>query len=181
MKKILRSSWVLKAALLLGLGVNGCSPKPTPQNTTPMDQAKSTRDKTGENNMAVTDAASEQNSIQSAIEKMLESEKKAAFSPIPKGCELRSAQVHGNVLTLDFSSEFNTLADAGDTTESEAQKKILASIRPFTGVEKLRVTVEGKPFNSQNTDWNTPFPVRLSDSAESGVGSKSGRSMETSR
>ena len=112
---------------------------------------------------------------------MLASESGAATSPIPKGSELRSAVMQGRILTLDFSSEFNNLADAGDSTESEAQKKIMAAVRAFPGVDKLRVTVEGKPFNSQNTDWNTPFSVRLSDALEPGEGTNSGRSSRNSR
>ncbi len=152
----------------------GCSPKASPQNPAAVSgpvPISSPANGTGDSKTA---SSSDDKTIQDAVEKMLVSEKNASSSPIPKGSELRSAMLKGDVLTLDFSQEFNSLADAGDTTESEAQKKIVDTIRSFPAVSKLRVTVEGKPFNSQNTDWNTPFPVRLSE-AEPGEVTRSRR------
>jgi hypothetical protein len=52
------------------------------------------------------------------------------------------------------------LANMGDTTESHAQKQLRAALAQFPGIEKMHVTVQGKPFDSQTTDWTEPFPVR---------------------
>ena len=82
------------------------------------------------------------------------------FPPFPKGTQLTDMSVKDGVATLNFSKEFNALANSGDTTESEAQKALRSALAKFPEVQKMRVTVEGKPFDSQNTDWSTPFPVR---------------------
>jgi hypothetical protein len=93
-------------------------------------------------------------------------------SPFPKGTQLKSVSVKDGVATLDFSKEFNALANNGDTTESLAQKSLCAALAKFPEVQKMHVTVEGKPFDSQNTDWTTPFPVR--DNAKSAGGEGQG-------
>jgi hypothetical protein len=82
-------------------------------------------------------------------------------SPFPPGTQLKSVSIEGDVATLDFSKEFNGLIDSGETTESMAQRELRKAASHVFGVEKMRVTVEGKPFESEATDWNTPFPVRF--------------------
>jgi hypothetical protein len=109
--------------------------------------------------------------IQDAVKKMLADEAEgsktlygdAGHSPFPRGTRLLSADLKDSVVTLDFSSEFSALANMGDTTESDAQKILRKTLAQFPNVQKMRVTVEGKPFDSQATDWNTPFPVRHAD------------------
>lgn len=83
-------------------------------------------------------------------------------SPFPKGTQLLNLNLKEGVATLDFSKEFNALANSGDSVESMAQKSLCATLAKFPEVQRMRVTVEGKPFDSQNTDWSTPFPVRSS-------------------
>ena len=51
-----------------------------------------------------------------------------------------------------------------DRPNDPGVKRTLAQ---FPTVKKMRVTVEGKPFDSQATDWSTPFPVR-EESASTG-------------
>ena len=62
----------------------------------------------------------------------------------------------------------------GDSVESEAQKVLREAVATIPTVEKMRVTVEGKPYESQMTDWNTPFSVRdtSEDSSATGAGSQ---------
>src|SRR5262249_7808678 len=99
--------------------------------------------------------------VADAVNKLLAEEKtpEGLNSPFPKGTRLLSVSITDRVATLDFSKEFNQLADAGETTESMAQKALRKTLSHFYGVEKMRVTVEGKPFESQATDWGTPFRV----------------------
>ncbi len=102
--------------------------------------------------------------IKDAVEKLLAQQDASDHPFIPKGTKLLSADYKDGVATLDFSKEFNALAEHGDTVESKAQKALQRALAGVHGVEKMRVTVEGKPFDSQATDWNTPFPVRDSGS-----------------
>ena len=81
----------------------------------------------------------------------------------PKGVKLETVTVQGGVAALDFSTEFNKLGSMGDTTESRTHKRLRAALAKFPEIEKMTVTVHGKPYDSQMTDWTTPFPVRLSD------------------
>lgn len=93
-------------------------------------------------------------------------------SPFPPGTQLIGVSVKEGVATLDFSKEFNALANSGDSVESAAQKSLRSTLAKFPHVQKMRVTVDGKAFDSQNTDWNTPFPVR--DGAQKGAGEAQG-------
>lgn len=96
-------------------------------------------------------------------------------NPFPRGTRLLTAHLELGVASLDFSSEFNALADSGETTESNAQKALRNALSSVPGIDKMRVTVEGKPFQSQATDWNTPFPVKSTDSGASAGGEMPGR------
>ena len=81
----------------------------------------------------------------------------------PKGAKLETVTVHEGVAALDFSPEFGRLSSLGDSTESRAQKQLRSALAKFPEIQKMTVTVHGKPYDSQMTDWTTPFPVRLSD------------------
>jgi hypothetical protein len=94
--------------------------------------------------------------LKEAIVSLLKQETKT----FPAGTRLKSVDLKDGVASLDFSSEFNGLANMGESGESLAQKRLQATLAQFPTVEKMRVTVEGRPFDSQATDWNTPFSVR---------------------
>ena len=96
----------------------------------------------------------------------------------PKGVLLENVDIKENVATLNFSAEFNQVANMGETGESEVQKALIRIVAAHSGVEKMRVTVNRKPFDSQATDWNTPFSVRPSatgDANSAAANAKAGR------
>ncbi len=95
--------------------------------------------------------------IRDAVEKALSAGEGKIF---PKGTTLKSADLNDGTVTLDMSKEFNKLGDMGDSVESAAQKTLREAVATIPTVEKMRVTVEGKPYDSQMTDWATPFSVR---------------------
>ena len=101
--------------------------------------------------------------IKDRLEEILAAEARSESSPFPKGTKLKSVNLEDGVLTIDFSREFNQLANMGESAESETQKTLRRAMEGFSNVLKMRVTVEGKPFESQATDWNTPFPVHGAD------------------
>jgi hypothetical protein len=82
----------------------------------------------------------------------------------PSGVQVKSVTLADGVVSIDFSHEFGELANSGETVESDAQHALRKTLSRFTSIEKMRVTVDGKPFESQATDWYTPFPVRDSES-----------------
>jgi hypothetical protein len=88
----------------------------------------------------------------------------------PRGVAVTGLVVQGGVADVDFNKQFNGLTSMGDSTEAAAQKHLRAALAAFPAIEKMRVTVQGKPFDSQMTDWTTPFPVRES-AEEKAVGS----------
>jgi hypothetical protein len=81
----------------------------------------------------------------------------------PSGVQVKSVTIADRVVTVDFSHEFGELANKGETVESDAQYSLRKVLAKFTTIDKMRVTVEGKPFDSQATDWYTPFAVREAD------------------
>lgn len=92
---------------------------------------------------------------------------KAHSDLFPKGTDLQSVVIHNRMATLDFNPAFNGLANMGETTESRAQKALRAALAKFPDIDKMNVTVNGKPFDSQATDWTTPFPVRQTEEEKS--------------
>ena len=98
----------------------------------------------------------------------------------PKGVALKSIVITSGVATLDFNGEFNRLANMGDSTESAAQKHLRAVLSGFPAIRMMRVTVLGKPFDSQTADWTTPIPVRQSDAEKDSVDKKSDGSTKPS-
>ncbi len=97
--------------------------------------------------------------VTSAVDALIAQQETAKYPCLPHGVKLRSVTLKDDVATLDFNSRFNSLANMGDTTESQAQKALRTAVGTVNGVEKMNVTVDGKPFDSQMTDWSTPFDV----------------------
>lgn len=147
--------------LLLGAALYGCHNEPAavPVLAAPAPPAPTPPTAT------IPPAPGGQTPIKDALTALITTQ---GFPPFPKGTQLVSLNLKDGVATLDFSKEFNALANSGDSTESAAQKSLRAALAKFPEVQKMRVTVEGKPFDSQNTDWTTPFPVR--DGAPAGGG-----------
>ncbi len=79
---------------------------------------------------------------------------------MPQGTRLLDLRVKDGVATVDLSREFNTLRQGGDTGESQAQNALRKTLAQFPQVKSMRVLVEGKPFESEHTDWTEPIPVR---------------------
>ena len=97
----------------------------------------------------------------------------------PKGTHLLSVDVKDTLATVDVSKEFNQLQNKGESYEGAAQKKLCAALAPFSQIETMRLTVEGKDYESQAADWRK-VPVRVSgDSAESSKSFKSTRTTPT--
>ncbi|CEK19720.1 GerMN domain-containing protein [Chthonomonas calidirosea] len=159
MKSIDRNRFLLYGftTVLLSVWLTGCnkpsstSPSgptntvpPAPVTSPPVTQPPSTVSET-----PVTDA----------INRLLKEQATTSYPVLPRGTKLLGARVKDGVAYLDFNSAFNQLANMGDTTESEAQKALRRALQGIPGVRMMAVTVEGKPFQSQMTDWTTPFPV----------------------
>jgi predicted small lipoprotein YifL len=171
---IKRNLFVLPA-LLLTLGiVAGCGPKTPPASSVVAPTPPASLPERAQAEPSVGNQAVSKTPIKDSVEKLLTQQEASDHPFIPKGTKLLSADFKDGVATLDFSHEFNALADRGDTVESEAQKALRRALASVQGVDKMRVTVEGHPFESQATDWNTPFPVRDTE------GDGEARGIETS-
>ena len=83
----------------------------------------------------------------------------SADQVFPHGVKVLKVTVKDTVVSVDFSKEFSALANSGESTESAAQKLIRSTLAKEHGIERVSVSVEGHAFDSQATDWSTPFPV----------------------
>lgn len=81
----------------------------------------------------------------------------------PPDVSVLDVSVEDKIARIDFNDKFDKLAEMGDTAESQAQKLLRATLAKFESIDNMSVTVEGRSFNSQHTDWFTPFPVRMTD------------------
>ena len=152
---------LLFAAFIAGCNRNSGSEPAKP--TTPSEQSASPQT----NGQAVPPASGltvSDTPIKDAVEKLLTQQADTDAPFIPKGTRLLGADFKDGVASLDFSKEFGALANHGDTVESKAQHALRHALARVHGVEKMRVTVEGQPFDSQSTDWNTPFAVHEAES-----------------
>jgi len=104
--------------------------------------------------------------VKDAVQQMLAQQQARTYSVIPKGTRLLSVNLKDGVATLDFSKEFGKLADMGESTESKAQKLLIRTLAPISGVEQVTITVEGKPYEGQDGVWNR-LDVRMQNGAES--------------
>jgi hypothetical protein len=157
-RTLLFAALAISAALWLA---TGCTPAPPPVSPVPPSNPAA-QPGTPIAGAAPNREIADTTPIRDAIATTL----KRNASLFPKGTQLANVSVRDGVATLDFSPEFNHLANMGDTTESHAQKQLRAALAPFPEIEKMHVTVQGKPFDSQTTDWTEPFPVR--DAADVG-------------
>jgi hypothetical protein len=146
---------VLGATALFALVLCGCGKQPSePVNSAPAPPPPGTAVPT------TPTQTTAKTPVKDSVEELLQADALKAYPTFPKGTRLLSADLKDRIVTLDFSQEFNGLANSGESVESEAQKELRSALAKIPGVDKMRVTVEGKPFDSQATDWNTPFSVR---------------------
>ena len=66
---------------------------------------------------------------------------------VPENCGVRSVQMKNGVCTIDFTSEFASVASASDGGQQALQAIVFTASR-FPGVKKVSVTVDGKPFQA---------------------------------
>lgn len=99
--------------------------------------------------------------IRAALEALLEA-KPGPNEPriFPQGVRVLDVRVQDGVASINVSQEFNQLKQMGDTTEALAQRALLQTLAQFPQVQSMLVLVNGKPFESEHSDWTEPIPVR---------------------
>ncbi len=83
----------------------------------------------------------------------------------PEGVRVLGVRVQDGVATINMSEEFNRLKEMGDTPESLAQRALIQTLAQFPQVRSMLVLVNGKPFQSEHSDWTEPIPVRTESTA----------------
>lgn len=148
-------------ALVLTLALWGCNRSEAPGNTPP--PAEQTRPP-----VAATPQPPQSRSASETLRDQVQAylTQRGDGALLPRNVRLLDVRIERGVVTLDFSKEFQQLANMGDTTEAMVQRDLRRLVSRFPGAERMRVTVEGGPFDSQMTDWSTPFPVRDTAQAE---------------
>jgi hypothetical protein len=164
-----RLRFALPCVILLGAALYGCHSEPV---AAPVQAAPAPVAPVQKEAVVVPTAPGGMTPIKDALTRLLAEQ---SSSPFPKGTRLIALDVKEGIAVLDFSKEFHALANSGDTTESMAMKALRSTLGEFPEVQKMRVTVEGKPFDSQNTDWTTPFPVRDGAPTTGGEGQGGGK------
>ncbi len=151
-----RNPIALSVSVLLVCLATACTPLQSPNGPVSPSGAVAGPAVTTPDASAPVQEMSDTSKVEDAIQQAIQ-QHPAAF---PKGAHPITVAVRGGVATVDFSPEFNQLANMGDSTESAAQKHLRAAMATFPSIQQMRVTVDGKAFDSQVTDWDTPFPVR---------------------
>ncbi len=80
----------------------------------------------------------------------------------PKGTRLLSAELKGNTLVLNFSSELVDHFEGGSDTEAALINAITRSASSFPGVQKVQILIEGKSVESigGHLDISQPLPIQ---------------------
>ena len=139
---------------------NSAPPAPPAVTSQPTPPVETHATKTSDTETAPDNPDGDEKTIRASVEKTLtEPGAKGGNSPFPPGTRVLSVTLEDAVVTLDLSSEFNQIKSMGDTTEGLAQRALRKTLSKFANLDKMRVTVDGKPFDSEMTDWNTPFRI----------------------
>ena len=117
-------------------------------------------------------AATQAERIKKEVEAALQSNPNGVF---PKGVKINRVEIKEGVTSLDFNSAFNQVANLGESGESDAQKELMRTVAGCGVAQKMRVTVEGRPFDSQATDWSTPFSVKPTANDNKSADAKAGQ------
>ncbi|MCS6775598.1 MAG: GerMN domain-containing protein [Chloroherpetonaceae bacterium] len=156
------SSLLLRSgALVLALALCGCNRSEAPRDATP--PAEPARPPAAATSQPLQDRPSPA-TLRDQVQAYLA--RHGDDTRLPRNVRLLEVRIEQGVVTLNFSKEFQQLANMGDTTEAEVQRDLRRLVGRFSRAERMRVTVEGGPFDSQMTDWSTPFPVRDTAQAE---------------
>ena len=115
--------------------------------------------------------------VTDALTTLFAREAQAKDSPFPKGVRLLDVDLKDKIATVNVSKEFNQLPNKGESYEGLAQKKLCAALAPFPTVDTMRLTVEGKDYESQASDWRS-VPVRTKGEA-SGQATAPGDGVQT--
>ncbi len=81
-------------------------------------------------------------------------------SAFPKGVKLHSVKIENGIATIDLSADFQGVNQQGDTGESLAYNALRRALAQFPEVEKMRVLVDGKPFEGEHSGAWMDIPVR---------------------
>ena len=93
---------------------------------------------------------------------LLADQAKRSDSPFPPGTRLLGVNLKDGLVTLDFSKEFKSLDNMGESTDMRARNMLRKTLSHFSNVEKMRATVEGQPFVTE-FEWSEPFTIRIND------------------
>jgi len=148
----------ISSAAAVGVMAAGCSHPQHANSTAPIPAPAATRRRS----FADVDDAPAKTPVKNSLVELLEEDARTDHV-FPSGVQVKGVSIEDGVATIDFSHEFSELANSGETVESDAQHALRRALSRFATIEKMRVTVDGKPFESQATDWNTPFRVRDAD------------------
>jgi len=89
------------------------------------------------------------------LEKMIGSQNTA----IPQGTKVLSVVQDNDMITVDFSKEFNENMNGGSTAINMMMSQIVLSITELDGINKVSITVEGEFINEYkgHIELNRPF------------------------
>ena len=149
-------AYLMSTGLLL-VGVFAITPGMRPRGKASAEKPKVASTTPIETNKQEAKPASPTKTLRAAVEALLERERGSLF---PKEARLKGVSIKESIATLDFNAAFREIENYGESGESEAQKALIHTVAAFPNIEKMRVTIDGVGFESQATDWGTPFPVR---------------------
>ena len=75
-------------------------------------------------------------------------------TPLPEGTQLLGVSVDGGVVTINFSSEFTRIAEMSDGGV-QAMRALMLTCTRYPGVKKVKILVDGKPYQPPTEDVPT--------------------------
>ena len=142
------------ATVVLILSLSGCRSTPAPPPVSPRALSSQVPDVN-----SPSDTGQSLTPVRDSITELIKRDAEGDHV-FPANVKVNRVTIDKGVASIDFSAEFSQLANSGESVESAAQKCLRNTLSQFKTIEKMRVTVDGKPFDSQATDWFTPFTVR---------------------
>ena len=75
-------------------------------------------------------------------------------TPLPEGTQLLGVSVDGGVVTINFSSEFTRIAEMSDGGV-QAMRALMLTCTRYPGVKRVKILVDGKPYQPPTEDVPT--------------------------
>jgi germination protein M len=109
--------------------------------------------------VSIPPGAAREDILRIVLEELIKGpQRQELFKTIPAEVTVRSVNIVGETVSIDFSEEMHTRHWGGAAGESMTINSIVNTLTEFEGIELVKMTVAGKPMNIEHAILEDPLP-----------------------